>query len=108
MSLDMVDTIWSVMQESEFYSPNDLANILGQPTSAVVRVLEFLAKYGFAQRVTKREMIFRRLHNKLSPGDALSVLRMLLEDVDAHDTGGIANVSKTSKRIGRLPQRGFG
>ena len=102
MSLDMIDTIWSVMQESEFYSPSDLANILDQPTFAVVRVLEFLAKYGFAERVTKREMIFRRSGNKLSLGDALTVLRMLLGDTDAHDAGRIANVSKTPKRFGRL------
>jgi hypothetical protein len=102
MALDMIDTIWSLMQESEFYSPNDLANILGQPTFAVVRVLEFLAKYGFAERVTRRELIFRRLENKLSPSDALGVLRMLLGDAHAHYAGRIANVSKPPKRFGRL------
>jgi hypothetical protein len=102
MSLDMIDTIWSVMQESEFYSPSDLVNILGQPTFAVVRVLEFLAKYGFAERVTRREMIFRRSENKLSPGDTLDVLRMLLGDVDARYARRIANVSKAPKRFGRL------
>jgi hypothetical protein len=100
MTLDMVNTIWSAMQENEFYSPSDLANILGQPTQAVVRVLEFLAKYGFAERVTKRELIFRRLENECSPGDALSVLRVMLGDADAHDAGRIPSISKTPKRLG--------
>jgi len=102
MTLDMVNTVWSAMQQNEFYSPSDLANILGQPSPAVVRVLEFLAKYGFAERVTRRELIFRRLENEPSPGDALNVLRMLLGDVDAHDVGRIANVSKAPKRLGPL------
>jgi hypothetical protein len=102
MTLDMIDTIWSAMQEDEFYSPSDLANVLGQPTFAVVRVLEFLAKYGFTERVTRRELIFRRKENKLGPGDSVSVLRMLLGDVDAHRAGRIASVSKAPKRFGRL------
>lgn len=99
MTLDMIDTIWSAMQEDEFYSPSDLANTLGQPTHAVVRVLEFLAKYGFAERVTKHELIFRRLENELSPSDALKALRMLLGDADAHDAGRIADISKAPRRF---------
>jgi len=102
MTLDMVNTIWSAMQEKEFYSPSDLANTLGQPTCAIVRVLEFLAKYGFAERVTKRELIFRRLENEFSPGDALRVLQMLLVDADARDAGRIANISRGPKRFGAL------
>jgi hypothetical protein len=95
----MVDAIWSAMQGNEFYSPSDLANILEQPSYVVARVLEFLVKYGFAERVTKRELIFRRLENKLAPGDALKVLRMLLGDVEPDDAGEIANVSEAPKRF---------
>jgi hypothetical protein len=86
----MIDTVWSAMHEEEFYSPSDLANILGQPPYVVVRVLEFLVKYRFAERLTKRELIFRRLENRLGPGDALKALRMLL--VGADNAGRIANV----------------
>jgi hypothetical protein len=93
----MIDTIWYTMQEDEFYSPSDLANILGQPPYVVVRVLEFLVKYGFAQRLTKRELIFTRLENKLGPGDALRALRMLLGEAD--DADRIANVSEAPKRF---------
>jgi hypothetical protein len=93
----MIDTVWSVMQEDEFYSPNDLANILRQPPHVVMRVLGFLEKYGFAERLTKRELIFRRLENKLGPRDALKTLRMLLGETD--DAGRIANISEAPKRF---------
>jgi hypothetical protein len=99
MTLDMIDTIWFAMQGNDFYSPSDLANILGQPSYVVMRVLEFLVKYGFAERLTKRERIFRRLENKLGPGDALKVLRMLLVEAEADDAGRIANVSQAPKRF---------
>jgi hypothetical protein len=99
MTFDVIDTIWSAMQGSEFYSPSDLANILGQPTYAVVRALEFLAKYGFVERLTKREPIFRRLENQLRPGDALRVLQVLLGEAEANDAGRIAKVSEAPKRF---------
>jgi hypothetical protein len=102
MTLDMIDTIWSAMHGNEFYSPADLANTLGQPSYIVVRVLDFLAKYGFAERVTKRDPIFRRLENQLGPGDALRVLRMLLVEAEADGVGRIANVSKAPKRFRSL------
>lgn len=87
------------MGDDEFYSPSDLANSLGQPTHAVTRVLEFLTKYGFAERVTRREMIFRKLANAFGPGDALRVLQILLEDIDVDDATRVANVPKTPKHF---------
>jgi hypothetical protein len=98
MTHDIIDAIWSAMQANEFYSPNDLANILGQPSYTVLRVLDFLDKYGFAERLTKQEPIFRRLENQLGPSDALRVLQMVLGEADANGAGRIANVSKAPKR----------
>jgi hypothetical protein len=100
MTLDIIDAIWSAMQVSEFYSPSDLANILGQPSYVVVRVLDFLDKYGFAERLTRQEPIFRKLENQLGPGDALRVLGILLGEAD--DAGRIANVPKAPKRFRSL------
>jgi hypothetical protein len=94
----MIDTIWSAMQEDEFYSPSDLANILRQPPYVVMRVLGFLEKYGFAERLTKRELIFRRLENRLGPSDALKALRMLVLG-GADNAGRIANVSEARRRF---------
>ena len=52
--------------------------------------------------MTKRELIFRRLENEFGPGDALSVLRVVLGDADAHDASQIPSISKTPKRFGPL------
>jgi hypothetical protein len=78
MELDVVDRVWCAMREDEFYSPADLANSLRQPVESVTRVLEFLKKYEFAEQVTNREMIFRKLVSDPSPGDLLEALRTLL------------------------------
>ena len=93
----MVDSVWVAMHESEFYSPSDLSNTLGEPTEGIVRILEFLARYGFVQKITKRELIFRKVVNVPSPGDALRILRTVVED-GSLDVGRVANVSKMSGR----------
>ena len=100
MTLDLVDTVWSAMRESEFYTPNDLSNTLGEPTEAIVRILEFLARYGFAQKVTKRELIFRKVVNVPNPCDTLRILRTVVED-DHVETSRVATVSKLPGRSGQ-------
>jgi hypothetical protein len=85
MVLDVVDAIWSAMEDDEFYSPSDLANSLEQPIETVTRVLEFLKKYEFADQVTRREMLFRKTSAAVGPGDALRVLQTLLEDTHVSD-----------------------
>jgi hypothetical protein len=102
MALDMVDLIWSAMQDGEFYSPNDLANSLEQPVESVTRVLEFLKKYKFAEQVTRREMIFRKIANNPSPCDALRVLQTVLGEVRVERTER-ANVSEACKRFTASP-----
>ena len=99
MTFDLVDTVWSTMRDGELYSLNDLTNTLERSTEAVTRVLEFLTKYGFAERVTSREMIFRKLPNGVSPGDALKVLQTIVEVADVNDAEGIANLPKPSRRL---------
>ena len=94
MTFDMVDVVWSTMGSDSFYSPSDLSNSLGRPTHEVTRVLEFLTKYGFTERVTRREMIFRKIANPFGPDDALRVLQTLLEDTHVSDAGKVASVSK--------------
>jgi hypothetical protein len=81
MALDVVDLVWSAMRDDEFYSPNDLANSLKQPVQSVTRVLEFLNKYKFAEQISRREMIFRKVANSLNPGEALRVLQIVLGGV---------------------------
>jgi hypothetical protein len=96
MALDVVDLVWSAMREDEFYSPNDLANSLEQPVQSVTRVLEFLKKYKFAEQISRREMIFRKVVNSLNPGDALRVLQIMIGDVRVERTEQ-ANISQKPK-----------
>ena len=103
MAFDMVDMVWSAMENNELYSPNDLANNLGQPVETVTRVLEFLKKYKFAEQITRREMIFRKVASDPRPGDALRVLQTVLGEVRVDDAGRIANVSNTSRRYNASP-----
>jgi hypothetical protein len=97
MSLDMIDLVWSLMRDGEFYSPADLANTLGQPTDTIVRILEFLARYKFAERMTKRELIFRKIPTGPSPSEAVKILRMLRANATLNHARQVANISKTRR-----------
>lgn len=98
MTLDMIDTVWCAMREDDFYSPADLANTLERPAEAVAQVLEFLARYGFAHRVTKRELIFTKVVKAPSPSEVLRILGTLLGDASA-ETDPVASVSKIAGRF---------
>jgi len=105
MTLDLVDVVWSAMIDDELYSLADLANSSGQSTPAVARVLGFLTRYGFAERVTKRELIFRKTLNAPPPGDALRILQTLAGGADISDVRKIANVSGRQGRNGPSDKR---
>jgi len=80
MSIETVDLVWSLMRDGELYSPADLANTLGQATDTIVRILEFLARYKFIERMTRRELIFRKTPTGPSPEEAVRILSMLRAD----------------------------
>ena len=103
MTFDAVDMVWSAMADDEFYSPNDLANMLEQPLDTVTRVLEFLEKYEFAEQITRHEMIFRKVANGHSQVDALKVLQMVLGGYVVDDVDRIASVSKIDRRQNASP-----
>jgi len=99
MSLETVDLVWSLMQDGEFYSPADLANTLEQPTCTIVRILKFLERYKFIERITKRESIFRKIPTGPSPAEAATILRMLRANAALNDASQVANVSERSRRL---------
>jgi len=99
VTFDVVDTVWLAMKDGEYYSPSDLANSLGQPIEEVTRVLEFLAKYDFAQQVAKSEMLFRKLASAIRPGDALRVLQTVLQGGDVNNPNEIASLPKAPKHF---------
>jgi len=102
VTVDLVDWVWSAMRDGEFYSPSDLANSSGQPIHAVVRVLEFLGRYGFADQVTRRELIFRKVADAPAPGAALRILQAMIEDASAGSAERVASVAGPQKRLNRL------
>jgi len=99
MSLDMMDLVWSQMKTGELYSPDDIANILGQPNDLIVQVLDFLARYKFAEQMSKRELIFRKIPNGPSPGDALKILRMLRANVALNNARQVTSFSRVPRRL---------
>jgi DNA-binding transcriptional MocR family regulator len=98
MALDMIDLVWSLMRDKELYSPADLANILGQSTDTIVRIFEFLAKHKFVERVTKNELIFRKIPAGPSPGEAVKILRMLRANAATNKASQI-NISRASRDL---------
>ena len=92
-----VDLVWSLMRDGELYTPEDLANTIGQPTDTIVRILEFLTRYKFAERMTRRELIFRKIQTGPSPNEAMKILRMLRANEAPNHARQAANISKRSR-----------
>ena len=74
---DLVDAVWELMREGEYYSSADLASMLECPTEAVTRVLDFLAKYKFARKFGPE--LFYKISGAPSPKEALNVLLTMIE-----------------------------
>jgi hypothetical protein len=68
------------MQHAELYSLSDLAYLAGQPTDRVLPVLEFLTCYGFAERVTRHELLFKKSLNVPAPGRIAAILQTMLAE----------------------------
>jgi hypothetical protein len=99
MSLETVDLVWSLMRDGEFYSPADLANTLQQPIYTIVQILKFLEKYRFIERITKRELIFRKIPTGPSPAEAVAILRTVRANAALNDANQIAKVPKRYRRL---------
>jgi hypothetical protein len=89
---DLIDLVWDAMRDNEVYTPRDLANRLDEPVFAIVRVLGFLTRFGFAERVTGQELIFRKVSSAPAPGDALEILTMLLEQPSESDARSVVRL----------------
>ena len=93
MSLDVVDLIWSAIGEDDFYSPTDLARRSELSVEDVLRVLEFLTRYGFTEQPIRSEPIFRKLPCVPCPGDTVRILQSLIEQTRI---GGITRAASVS------------
>jgi hypothetical protein len=82
------DSVWQLMRNGEVYSLTDLANVSGQPAHVLVPVLQFLTSYGFAERVTRHEWLFRRLDVPTAPRGTAAALQAVLTSPLSHGTIG--------------------
>ena len=73
------DGLWTTMTLGKYYSVRDLANLTGQPRSTVADVLQFLANYGFVDRVGEKEPVFTKSPVKFSPGESINLLKCIAE-----------------------------
>jgi Fic family protein len=67
------------MTQGKYYSIHDLASLTGQPRSTVTDVLQFLANYGFVDRIGAKEPVFTKSQVKFSPGETINILRCVAE-----------------------------
>lgn len=79
-----VDAVWLMMKNAELYSLADLRSVSRQTTDELVPVLEFLTRYGFAERVTRREWLLRRLNVPGAPRGTAAVLQAILASSLSH------------------------
>lgn len=77
MQASWADGVWARMIQGRYYSIADLASLMGQPGSMVADVLEFLANYGFVNRVGAKEPVFTKSTGKFSPGETIKILNCI-------------------------------
>lgn len=98
-----VDAVCHVMKNAELCSLADLRSVSGQTTHELVPVLEFLTRYGFAERVTRREWLLRRLNVPAAPRGTAAVLQAMLAPSLSHSAASSQRADeechKRSKRI---------
>ncbi|MGA2626604.1 MAG: hypothetical protein ABSF63_06040 [Candidatus Bathyarchaeia archaeon] len=79
MQASWADDLWAIMTQGKYYSIHDLANLTEQSRSTVAGVLEFLANYGFVDRIGAKEPVFTKSTVKFSPGETINLLKCVAE-----------------------------
>lgn len=67
------------MKQGKYYSVQDISNASGYTTSLVADVMQFLSKYGFAERIGIDEPLFTRVKLELSPAGTVKLLECISE-----------------------------
>jgi hypothetical protein len=75
MPSNLADVLWGVMRRGELYSIGDLVSLVGESLDDVRRGLAFLAEFGFIERVSEAESIFRKKAEGPSPSEAVTILQ---------------------------------
>lgn len=99
MTVEIVDVVWSAMENDEFYTPDDLANILSEPTDRIICILQFLTRYGFTKRLTKHELIYTKVADGPSPTTALKILQALVGNTNEGSVKRTESVASEFRRL---------
>ena len=67
------------MTQGKYYSIRDLTNLTGQPRNTVADALQFLANYGFVDRIGAKEPVFTKSPVKFSPGESINLLKCIAQ-----------------------------
>jgi len=77
MRASWTDSLWALMVPGKYYTLHDLVNLSGQPGSAVADLVDFLATYGFIDRVGSSELFFTKTALRISLTQCINQLRRI-------------------------------
>jgi hypothetical protein len=64
-----------MMEAGKYYSVNDLASLSGENHNTVLQVVDFLAKYGFVDRVGSVDSVYAKSKIVLAPSESIEILK---------------------------------
>lgn len=78
MDRSWADSLWSMMDAGKYYSIRDLTNLSGESQNTILEVVNFLAKYGFVERVGSTDSVYSKSEIVLTPSKSIEILRALI------------------------------
>jgi hypothetical protein len=76
-ALSIIELVWSVMRDGKWLRPDDIAKLVPSRAAEVVEVLEFLVKFGFAQRHGVDQNSYRIPKTDPSPMEVAEILQAM-------------------------------
>lgn len=88
-----LEVVWSALSERRWQSPDELKAALGVDESTLMRIVDFLVRWGFAEVRRFPSLDVRRKSGAASPTDVVDLLRAVKESPQA------ATISKRGFRL---------
>jgi hypothetical protein len=76
---DLISEVWEAMVPYEYYTPRDLANVLGVSVEQVWRVMDLLLRYRFLELVIPKGALVKKVVGVPSPQMAALLLGKLAD-----------------------------
>ena len=78
-----LEVVWSALSEDQWLSANELEAASGADESSLMRIVDFLVRWNFAEVRRFPSLLVRRKSGSLSPTDVVGVLRAVSETPEA-------------------------